>query len=458
MDSSPSFPTYRSQNGGRHAHQTYDQYDYAEPSSDPPSDGSQQSDDPAVLVDLLANNYNLSLDLRSDLHSFLDIVHSLPPMQLRMALIQQATTLSNQQLLIETKALCSTIHEVATKIYKSLSDNAQITKHQMSEITAACKVLFYTGRRFNFSNEDFKADVIPYLEKHADTNGLAIIFADKTRAHHKLLVAKVGLAASNTKTWLRRIVVGSLSDNEKQTPGMSVTALATYLYKKCLGGGTSENVKPQHAIWCAILRSILRNNADLRFVISTDNTCNDDDEEVEFPTVPSTVPAKRSRTGAVIAQNTDGKRIEHFWRQITVIWTALNKKHGSTDLQCEGWTNYINCCVAEELTLFPNDRLALIVGNKNAVAASATPAPASFGRLSGALREGGTSSRQPLTSTSAGNASLPTLPGVFVGRPPLGALDQMMLTPTPFTFGNSAVSSGLTLPPLNSLGGGSSRR
>lgn len=59
------------------------------------------------------------------------IVRSLPPTQLKMALIQQATILSNQQLLIETKALCSTVHDVATKIYKSLSDNAQITKHQM---------------------------------------------------------------------------------------------------------------------------------------------------------------------------------------------------------------------------------------------------------------------------------------------------------------------------------------
>ncbi|KAJ7919965.1 hypothetical protein B0H13DRAFT_2319888 [Mycena leptocephala] len=415
MDSSPTFSNYQSQNGRRY--ETYDQYGYVEPSSDPPSDGSQQSDDPTVLVDLLANNYNLNLDLRSDLHSFLD---------LKMALIQQATILSNQQLLIETKALCSTVHDVATKIYKSLSDNAQITKHQMGEITAACKALFYTGRRFNFSNEDFKAEVIPYLEKHAETNGLAIIFADKTRAHHKLLVGKAGLAASNAKTWLRRIVVGSLPDNEKKTPGMSVTALATYLYKKCLGGGASENVKPQHAIWCVILRSIIRNNADLRFVISTDN---DDDDEVEFPTALSTVPAKRNHTGAVITQNTDGKRIEHFWRQITVFWTALNKKHGSTDLQCEGWTSYINHCVAEELVLFPTDHLALIVGNKSTAASRVYRACCCL-LIRSAVRS---------VARGAGNASLPTLPGTFAGRPPLSAIDQIMSAPTPFTFGNSPV-------------------
>ncbi|KAJ6525990.1 hypothetical protein B0H19DRAFT_1243603 [Mycena capillaripes] len=51
-----------------------------------------------------------------------------------------------------------------------------------------------------------------------------------------------------------------------------------------------------------------------------------------------------------------------------------------------------------------------------------------------------------------------TLPGMFAGRPPLPPVDQMMNTPTPFTFGNSPVSSGLTLPLMNSLGGGPSRR
>ncbi|KAF7350670.1 hypothetical protein MSAN_01627500 [Mycena sanguinolenta] len=386
-------------NGGvgwrkRFKRRSYDQYSFGEPSSDPSFDGSQQSDESAVLVDVLANNFNLSLELRSDLHSFLEVVQLLPPTQLKMALIQQATALSNQQLLIEQKMLCSKIEALATKIYKSLSDNLTITKDQMSEITAACKVAAFSGRRFTFSNEDFKSEVIPYLEKHASTNGLAIVFADKTRAHHKLLVAKVGLAASNTKTWLRRIIVRSLPDPGRENPGMSVTALATLLYKKCLGGGTSENVKPQHAIWCMIIRSIVRNHADLQFVISTDTADNDDNDSV--PAAPATIPAKRNHQGSVVNQSSDGKKIETFWFQTTAHWSALNKKHGSTDLQCEGWTRYLNNCVAEELALFPTDPLALIVGNKSA--STASPPVSMPARLSGALREGGmASTRQPLT-------------------------------------------------------------
>ncbi|KAJ7813465.1 hypothetical protein B0H14DRAFT_2604940 [Mycena olivaceomarginata] len=87
-------------------------------------------------------------------------------------------------------------------------------------------------------------------------------------------------------------------------------------------------------------------------------------------------PSLRSRTipRAVVNLNSGGKRIEHFWCQITVLWSALNKQHGSTDLQSEGWTSYINRCVAEELALFPTDRLAPILGSKSATAAAATPA------------------------------------------------------------------------------------
>jgi hypothetical protein len=191
MDSSPSFPTYRSQNGGRHAHQTYDQYDYAEPSSDPPSDGSQQSDDPAVLVDLLANNYNLSLDLRSDLHSFLDVrvffflyltFKSLvpdcalaPPYAAQDGShptgnnsLQSAALDRNQGAMFDNPRGCDENLQVPLRQCTDYQapNGLVLPFHSLSltllqsEITAACKVLFYTGRRFNFSNEDFKADVI----------------------------------------------------------------------------------------------------------------------------------------------------------------------------------------------------------------------------------------------------------------------------------------------------------
>ncbi|KAF7349989.1 hypothetical protein MVEN_01300200 [Mycena venus] len=380
MDSTPDFADSQSQ-GPRHYSNAYDTaHDYGfEPSSDPHSDDSQntiQGDELTVFFYLLANNYKLDIELRSDLHSFLDVARSLPPLQLKIALIQQATALSNQQVLLETKAICSTVHEVVSKVYKSLSDNLKITKEQMSEITAACKTHF-TGRRFEFSNDDFKVDVIPYLEQHADTNGLAMIFEDKTQAHHKLLVGKVGLAASNTKTWLRRTLVNFLPDPKKNNRGVSVTTLATYLSNKCLGD--SKHVRAKHAIWLIIIRFFIRHNEDLRFIVSTDNAAVDDDE-LEFPTSISMVPAKRAHTGAVVAQNSDGKRIEHFWRQIT---------------------------------LFPTDRLALIVGDKSpsaTAAATATASSSTGGRLSGALREGA-SARQPLTPVNAPDTNLPRLPG-----------------------------------------------
>ncbi|KAF7349932.1 hypothetical protein MVEN_01294000 [Mycena venus] len=406
MDSTPDFADSQSQ-GPRHYSNAYDTaHDYGfEPSSDPHSDDSQntiQGDELTVFVDLLANNYKLDIELRSDLHSFLDVARSLPPLQLKIALIQQATALSNQQVLLETKAICSTVHEVVSKVYKSLSDNLKITKEQMSEITAACKTHFFTGRRFEFSNDDFKVDVIPYLEQHADTNGLAMIFEDKTRAHHKLLVGKVGLAASNTKTWLRRTLVNSLPDPKKNNRGVSVTTLATYLSNKCLGD--SKHVRAKHAIWLIIIRFFIHHNEDLWFIVSTDNAAVDDDE-LEFPTSISTVPAKRAHTGAVVAQNSDGKRIEHFWRQITVLWKARNKLYKSSDLRSQGWSNFISDCVREELQLFPTDRLALII--------IATPTLFTFGNSS--------------------NSTSPSIPS--------------------FTFGSAASSrSSVTLPPLSSLG------
>lgn len=73
---SPSNPlsmdSTQSQLGPRYTEtQMYGDYHYEEHSSDPHFD--DRSDDPAVFVDLLANNFHLDVDLRSDLHSFLDV-------------------------------------------------------------------------------------------------------------------------------------------------------------------------------------------------------------------------------------------------------------------------------------------------------------------------------------------------------------------------------------------------
>ncbi|KAJ6554596.1 hypothetical protein B0H19DRAFT_151426 [Mycena capillaripes] len=106
MDSSPNFADHQSQLSASYTtpqgHRSYEDYGFEERSSDPHSDGSHTadlSDDSSVLVDLLANNYKLDIELRNDLHSFLDVVQSLPPVQLKMAIILQATALCNQQVI-----------------------------------------------------------------------------------------------------------------------------------------------------------------------------------------------------------------------------------------------------------------------------------------------------------------------------------------------------------------------
>ncbi|KAJ7780684.1 hypothetical protein DFH07DRAFT_949911 [Mycena maculata] len=438
--SSQFYSDYQSQTGQRYnftpSSRTYDEFGNPEPSSDDGPRATTPSEDPAVLVDLLANNYDLTIEYRSDLHSFLEVARGLPPKELKIVLIQQATTLANQQHLIETKAICSMINETVTKVSASLSVNARITKEQISEIGAACKVVFYSGRCYNFSNEDLKAEVIPYLEKHSAVNGLEILF--KTKTNHKLLTASVGRVLSYTKTWLRRTFITSIPDAAKNNCGLSVTALTTLLAKKCLLG--SENAKAKHAIWVLIVRSFIRNNTNLRVVLGLDASDDDDDDEFSAAVSadpPPTVPAKRNHAGT----------------PITVLWMERNQKY-TPDLQSPGWTEYINACLKKELTLFPSDPLALIVGNKSSGGTAPAAAASAMGCLSGVL--GGTGPRQPMTP-NASNANPTALPGIFSGQPPFRTMDDLMNTATPFTFGNSTSRSGLTLPPLNPQAEGSSR-
>ncbi|KAJ6540439.1 hypothetical protein B0H19DRAFT_1077844 [Mycena capillaripes] len=152
---------------------------------------------------------------------------------------------------------------------------------------------------------------------------------------------------------------------------------------------------------------------------------------------------------------------------------ACSKQYGLSDLQCEGWSNFISDCVKEELRLFLSDLLTLIKGEKSvATAAAAASATSSLvcSRLPGALREGAAGSRQPSMSINAANTTISSLPGISGTRSSLSGLDHLMAIPTPFTFGSSPASTNprkftfgnmasslaVTLRPLNSLGEGSS--
>ncbi|KAJ6611884.1 hypothetical protein B0H10DRAFT_1952673 [Mycena sp. CBHHK59/15] len=109
---------------------------------------------PALLVDHLANNYNLEDIYQDDLHSFLSIARPLPEVQLKIALVQQATALQTQQLLSEFKQICGSFRATTMYIQNSISQNIMFTKDQQAEVTAACKLQIFDGQRIKFDNEE----------------------------------------------------------------------------------------------------------------------------------------------------------------------------------------------------------------------------------------------------------------------------------------------------------------
>ncbi|KAJ6583340.1 hypothetical protein B0H10DRAFT_884328 [Mycena sp. CBHHK59/15] len=182
--------------------------------------------DPALLVDHLANNYNLEDIYRDDLHSFLSatdllpihfllvltlqqIVQPLPEVQLKIALVQQATALQTQQMLSEVKQICVSFRGTMTDIQNLISQNIVFTKDQQAEVTAACKLQIFDGRQIEFDNNAIKADIM-------ESNGLNSFFEETTnRARYKAISKLVGRQASYAKTFVRR---ACLSASENASP------------------------------------------------------------------------------------------------------------------------------------------------------------------------------------------------------------------------------------------------
>ncbi|KAJ7929875.1 hypothetical protein B0H13DRAFT_1859361 [Mycena leptocephala] len=106
--------------------------DYYNPTSDSyTSDSySDSSEDPASLVDLLANEYKLSNDFQDELHSFLEIARPLPDTQRRVGLIQQAAMLHAHHLLEETRTLGLEVREATDSILKGTAHSARLTSDQ----------------------------------------------------------------------------------------------------------------------------------------------------------------------------------------------------------------------------------------------------------------------------------------------------------------------------------------
>ncbi|KAJ7126469.1 hypothetical protein C8R43DRAFT_1029137 [Mycena crocata] len=402
-------------------------------------DGSQAPDGAELLADHLANNYGLNDELRSELFAFYDVASQLPPANLKVALIQQATMFQLTQLLTETKELCASTSEAAATIKKLITANAVVTKEQRAEITSATRVVFFqSGTRIDFSNDAIKTDSVPYLEKHKATNGCAIVFQAGNKALHKLFLVEAGRGASYCKSYIRRILIQSLPDG-KQNLGYGITSLTSELAKKCLGG--TENAKPKHAIWIVILRYFIRHNDALRIAAASDARAGDTGLDADDPDFPAAVaPAKRTHSGIIKIRTTDGQILEAFWRQMTSLFQGANKEHGD-NFKTAGWKQFINTAVKEELALYPNDKLALIVDNNPSTIPS-TASSSSSSRFSG-LSTFVTPARASATPQSDHVNHIPGILNSYNGpRDPL-------TTPTNFTgLGSSSTSSAFTLPPL----------
>ncbi|KAJ7177169.1 hypothetical protein C8R46DRAFT_1078284 [Mycena filopes] len=426
----------QSQSGQRYNFTTsgaqYDAHGRLLPSSDdepslPPTE--------ELLADHLANNYSLDAENRGELEAFSEIARALPRAHYKVALILQATSLQNHQLLREMKTGFAGLEETLSFVRKSLSDNVTLSKDQTGEIAAACRVLFYSGRRQVFDNDALKPELTTYLKKYKATNGLSVLFEDHTQAHSKLLAIHVGRALSGVKSFIRRSLIKSLSDGNAN-PGCGVTAITTQLAKKCLGG--SENAKPQHAIWCLIIRSFIRSDADLR--MSPADAADEGDEEFPEELAPLTVPAKRTHSGTVKVQSSDGKIIAAFWSRVRVLFARKNKVFGDQDLKSEGWTNYINSCVAQEKIAYPGDQLAAIVGTD--VTPTAASSSSRLSGISSPFANDTVNSRTPIASGSRPHGVHLSTPFGFGGN-------ERLHTPTGFTGGSAG--SGIRLPPLNHL-------
>ncbi|KAJ7020785.1 hypothetical protein C8F04DRAFT_1274542 [Mycena alexandri] len=439
MSDDPLHPDWHSQTGQRY-NMTVRSSDY----DDRYSDSSQTiapSDDLRLLVDHLANNYNLTPDARVELLVFYDLVQPMPEAALKVALINHAALLHNTQVLDETKVLCSSVKDTVDAVLRATTQHVQLNKNQRAEITAACKSTFFSGRRYEFDNNTMKTE--PYLKKHGATNGLEIAFQESNKPLLFEVKGYTGRALSSIKSAIRRTIVNSLPS--KNLRGIGVTALTTNLAKTCLGG--SENAKGKHAMWCLIVRAFVRESPELELLCHSplyangDDDDNDDDDnnDDDDDTAELTIPAKRTSSGTT-KYRSEGKVLEAFWRTITKLWKSNNKSWGS-DLKSQGWNDFITAAIKAEQIKFPKDSLALVIGNESTVAAAAA-APSQSRGLAAFDRP----SLTPHNRTQLRGQS-----NSFGNRPGPASLDSLMSTPTQFYTGYTGTT---TLPPMRTYAPG----
>ncbi|KAJ6607267.1 hypothetical protein B0H10DRAFT_1956365 [Mycena sp. CBHHK59/15] len=324
-----------------------------------------------------------------------------------------------------------------TDVQNLISQNIVFTKNQQAEVTAACKLQIFDGRQIEFDNDAIKADVVPYLKKYKESNGLNSFFEETTnRARYKAISKLVGRQASYAKTFVRRAVHDTLSEFHLSLILVQDSAVAL-LACKCLGA--SENASPKHTIWYAI-------------ILPTKDDQDDEDEE------PSTVPVKRSRNGNRKKATGDKEYLEDFWVEVGALFKEKNKSWGS-DLKAPGWAHFIDVSIAEERCLHPEDSLPLIPTSNSAPPPPQAPSSGHPGNFPQVMANRRNTPRTPLAlssdnyaqhghSTSSSGAPSRLLSADASTLFSYGLYSSDSQVPHAPSLSRSLQGSGLRLPPM----------
>ncbi|KAJ7431623.1 hypothetical protein B0H11DRAFT_2129370 [Mycena galericulata] len=299
------------------------------------------------FADAIANNFKLDPENRADLHSFLELGSDLSFAPLKIAVVQHATALQTQQMVREALTMCGTIQKVVKSIEEKYA--ASFTPDQTFEMRSACRFVVFDHTRVNFDNDTIIKAATAHLKKYKNTNGFKDVFSASSKGREKALVKAIRDQASYAKSVVRHAILASMPGNNNGTKktatpdGTGLTALVTTLAKKCTG--LSENATTQEAIWCAILRHMVRETPRLAKL-------GDSDEPQEVPR-----PPKRNRDG--VAKSGTAAEGNDFFSIIEGEFLKLQKDMGN-DWKSPEWVEFIDRIIGRERRLWPSDPLPLI--------------------------------------------------------------------------------------------------
>ncbi|KAJ7213370.1 hypothetical protein C8J57DRAFT_1511576 [Mycena rebaudengoi] len=298
---------------------------------------------------------------------------------------------------LEEKALKAFTADQVEEIRSLLADLLSLIMHRLASTTTT---------------------LLPPPWKNKNING----FKDNFPATGKIprsLTKAIRDQASYSKAVVRTAILESMPGDKKNNKhnydGTGLTALVATLAKKCMG--MSENASTKHAIWCAILRHIVRENPKLARLPH--------DEEVETQR-----PAKRNRDGSA----KQGKAAEgnDFFSTLGGHFVQQRTDMGD-DWKTPEWTKFIDQ-IATERRLWPSDQLPLIPQTRGVVSQSAGGASRGLAGLTAHPR-----SRAPDARSSSSHAPHHRAQSVYPPPDP-------MIRPSGFVWGPGN-SSGLRLPP-----------